>query len=143
MKERLIQAGSLVALGLLTQAAFSKASRMKILRRDNFTCVETGKRWDDGFYVMASHLDHDKTNPDYDEPHMGVTHSVEAHLNYHLDHVGQAEEIGLTEHQNNFAITALQNTNHIRWGWEEKQREKAIEELSQLSLDELNESLFG
>lgn len=140
MKEKLIFTATTAFAGWLAFNAFSKSTRRKILKRDNYTCVETGKRWDDGYYVMASHVDHDKTNPDYDEPYMGVTHSVEAHLNFHLDHRGQAEEIGLTEHQNDFAIMALQNTNHIRWGWEEQQREQAIK---QMTLDEINDSLFG
>lgn len=86
---------------LLSQFAFSKKSRQAILERDGYQCVETG-RTDN---LHASHIDHNRDNPDYDNPNNGRTLNIIAHLRDHILRVGQN---GLTQEQNDWAINKLE-----------------------------------
>lgn len=76
VKQTAILGGILLASTL----AFTYRARREILERDNYTCVETGKQWREGWNLNASHypLEH-KRGPDPD-PSAGRTLSVESHI---------------------------------------------------------------
>lgn len=128
---------SAAALGIawLSQFAFSKETRKKIGQRDHWACSDCGKRFDEGWMLHASHYDHDRDNPDYDSMETGRMQCVEDHLRFHQEHVGKSEEIGLSEDNNEFAIQALLRTD--------RRTRKYREEKPQMSLEEINQSLFG
>lgn len=109
--DKLIPIASLGILVLAVTNAFSRASRKKIGIRDGWQCQESGKRFADGHMIHTAHFDHDRTNPDYNKPYNGRCLSVKMHLQDHVDHIGSAEDIGLTEAQNNWAIQQLQKTD--------------------------------
>ena len=98
---------------ILFGLAFSKAIRKLIGKRDKWECQE--ETCDAAFYkgqmVHASHFNHDRSDPTYDTLEAGEILCVTHHLIYHQDHVGAAEEIGLEECQNDYAITQLKKTN--------------------------------
>lgn len=54
--------------------AFSTRVRKEIGRRDRWECQWEGgcdRSFKDGYMVQAAHYDHDKNNPDYDNPNNG------------------------------------------------------------------------
>lgn len=59
-----------------------------------------------GTQMDAMHLDHTR-NENYDNPAYGLYVTVNEHLLYHYVHVGIAEQIGLTEADNNRAIQLI------------------------------------
>lgn len=95
----------------LLAMAFSVAVRKLIGARDRWTCQDTGKKFSEGWMLHASHYNHDKSKPDYDSVDNGRMQSVSAHLQYHEDHVGKAEKIGLSERDNNYAIQKLREAD--------------------------------
>lgn len=97
--------------------AFSRKIRMKIGKRDKWTDQETNQRFVDGWMVHASHYNHDKSQPDYNTTQQGRIQSVESHLRYHESYVGRADQIGLTERENDWAIMQLRNTDHRTKKW--------------------------
>ncbi|MHA1910511.1 MAG: hypothetical protein ACTSYA_02340 [Candidatus Kariarchaeaceae archaeon] len=124
MKERelasnFVSSLSLVAIALL---AFSKKTRKEIGKRDGWRDVDTGESFFDGIMLHASHYSHDRRNPDYDTVGAGRMQTVTNHLKYHLDHVGNAKDIGLTEAQNNYAIKMLRKTPKRTRKWLTKNR---------------------
>jgi hypothetical protein len=62
---------------------FSETSRKEILQNSNNTC-ECGKSSRQGWRLQASHINHDKKSPDYDNPENGKCHCVGCHLDYHI-----------------------------------------------------------
>jgi hypothetical protein len=108
-------------IGILSLAAFSPASRRKILQRDGWQCQVTGKKASDGWMLHAAHKNHDKSLSNYDDPANGITLSVEAHLAMHIAARNQADTIGLSEAANDFAIASLLATERRTRKWLEKQ----------------------
>lgn len=114
--------------------AFSKSTRIDIGQRDHWTCQNedcddgTGqpKSYKNGWMVHASHINHDKEDPMYDEADSGEILCIAHHLLYHLAHIGSAEEIGLCEEANNFAVRKLQKTDERTVFWH-KNKEKLPE----------------
>lgn len=100
---KLLSFAAVVLLVLISGAAFSKKTRAEILQRDGGKSVISGATE----HLHASRLDHDKSKPWYNKAENGETLTVFEHLKFHKDHVGRAQEIGLKEHQNNFAIRML------------------------------------
>lgn len=140
-KERLIQVSAL-GFGLwLVNNAFSKQTRHEIGQRDGWACTVCGKQFCEGHMVHAAHDNHDRSNPDYDSPNTGRMLCVPHHLQHHQDYVGRAEEIGLTEQQNLWAIQQLMNTEPMTHEYLAKNAQ--ANGLRQMSLDELNAQLFG
>ena len=101
---------------------FSKKIRMLIGKRDNWTDQETGESFFDGFMVHASHYFHDKLRGDYDSPANGRIQSVTSHLKYHMDHIGNAAKIGLTEAKNSRAVELLKETPTMTRKWLERNK---------------------
>lgn len=102
--------------------AFSAAVRKLMGEKANWHCQQPGcdKSYATGFMQHASHFDHDKSQPYYDDPSNGAILCVEDHLNFHLAYRGQAEQIGLCEEANEHAINMLLNTEvHTNWWLEE------------------------
>jgi hypothetical protein len=141
MKERLVQAGALVFGLWLMNNAFSKQTRQQIGERDGWACTVCGKKFCEGHMVHAAHDNHDKRNPNYDDPNMGKILCVPHHLQQHKEHVGRAQKIGLTEQQNLWAIQQLLNTEPMTHEYLAKNAQASG--LRQMSLDELNDALFG
>jgi CDGSH-type Zn-finger protein len=63
--------------------AFSGHSATVIKERDNYTC-RCGRSQHKGYYVDASHQNHDKKDPYYNNPDNGITECVVHHLAHHL-----------------------------------------------------------
>lgn len=117
MKERemLLPALSLFATFLLLTTAFSRNSRDKIHRRDN-VCTECGA-WD---RLECSHLNHDKSRKEYDDPENGVLLCSLCHYLFHLAYKEDPTPIGLSKNDNDWAIEEI---------WKrlpEKQREVVV-----------------
>ena len=81
----------------------------------------SGKKFDDGHMLHAMHLDHDKNSPDYNNPEIGLLVTVKEHLDYHMQHIGRAAEIGLTESQNHGAISLLLETDEMTIEFRERE----------------------
>lgn len=92
--------------------AFSLNIRKLIGKRDNWHCTDEGceASFQKGDMVHASHFNHDKSDPKYDTVEAGRIQCVKHHLIYHQNHVGRAQEIGLCEEANNYAIRMLKKT---------------------------------
>lgn len=96
--------GGLVATGLLlSQCAFTSRVRHQILERDGYKCVDAG----DGPCVgglEASHLDHNRDNPHYNDPSNGETRCTRHHYYQHIREEGHN---GLIKKHNTWAIQKL------------------------------------
>ncbi len=89
--------------GLLSVALFSAFSsdvRRHILQRDGYRCVICGAQG----YLEASHIDHDKSKPRYNDPSNGRAMCPHCHWK---DHVNRAGRNGLPKHQNDWAIKKI------------------------------------
>lgn len=135
-KERLIQAGAL-GFGLwLVSNAFTKASREKIWQRAEGRSELSG----DYQHLECAHLDHSRSNPDYNNPDNGLLVTIYEHLNSpEVGHIPQREFYpesplpnGLTPEWNEAAIRLI-----------EQRLPPQCQELRQMSLSELNDALFG
>lgn len=92
--------GGLVATGLLlSQFAFTDAIRERILQRDNYTCVDQDDECLGG--IIASHINHDKHNRNYNSETNGVARCRYHEMMYHIDSEGRN---GLNKKQNMDAI---------------------------------------
>ena len=80
--------------------AFSRGTRSKIVERDNHQCVVCGAT----DHLEAAHYDHNKNNPNYDNPNNGRTLCTQDHL---LDHINRHGSNGITKRQNEWAIEQL------------------------------------
>ena len=80
--------------------AFSSGSRQKILERDGYKCVVCGKT----DCLEAAHKNHNRDNPNYNNPANGKTLCVEHHLE---DHIKNAGHNGLSRRANDWAIDKL------------------------------------
>lgn len=67
----------------LTTFAFHPSVAKEIKERDNYTCL-CGFGRKEGFKLHASHKDHDRRNPYYNNPENGTTLCVECHLREHI-----------------------------------------------------------
>jgi len=99
--------------GVPVLMAFSFAVRKAIGIRDGWKCQNDGcdKSFQNGDMVHASHINHDKSQQNYDSAGNGRIQCVDHHQQYHQDHVGNSRKIGLSENGNNWAINQLQNTD--------------------------------
>lgn len=71
----------------ITMLAFGKRSARVIGERDNWTCQNSGRRFQDGWLVHIAHY-HDRTEtgrPDYDNPENGRVLTIEEHLREHIE----------------------------------------------------------
>lgn len=108
------------ALLVLTLFGFSKAVRLAIGHRDQWTCQVDGcgKQFRDGHMVHAAHYPehHSKSDPLYDTTEGGRILCVEHHVQDHLDGTS------LGHHGDSYALDKLSNTDHRtieyrnRWG---------------------------
>lgn len=93
--------GGLVATGLLlSQFAFTSRVRKQIFKRDGGRCVVCGSTE----HLQAAHIDHNRDNPNYNNPKNGRMLCIADHL---LDHIDRAGRNGLLPHQNDWAISML------------------------------------
>ena len=108
-----------LALGValeLSRYAFSSRTKDEIKKRARET--HNGKLLSElshtnGVPMECAHIDHSKSNPDYDTPQNGVYVTIYEHLQDHINREGQN---GLSVHANKLAIEALQERIQI---WEE------------------------
>ena len=103
--------------------AFSLKVRKIIGERDGWHCQEEGceKSFQKGDMVHSSHISHDRSDPDYNSPDRGEVLCVEHHKRYHEEFIGHAEDIGLEECQNDWAIEQLEKTDEkTRWWRKQK-----------------------
>ena len=92
--------GGIIATGiLLSQFAFTDAVRERILQRDNYTCVDKDDECLGG--IIASHINHDKHNRNYNSETNGVARCRYHEMMYHIDSEGHN---GLNKKQNMDAI---------------------------------------
>jgi len=89
------------ALGIISQFAFSQASRKKILERDGYRSVWSG----DTERLHVAHSNHTKDST-YDDPSRGRTLTV---LEHYVDHYNRhgSSELGLTMAQNIYGLRKL------------------------------------
>lgn len=103
---------SILGLGLtlvFINSAFSKATARKIGTRAGWKSELSGKSFWDGFVLHMCHKDHTKDET-YDNPERGICLTVDEHQEMHEAAVGHAQDIGLSESQNNYAIRMLKKT---------------------------------
>ncbi len=74
----------LAILGI-SQAAFTYAVRREIGKRDNWTCQNCGKSFQNGWMVQAAHYDHDPRKKKYNDPKNGRILCTECHIQDELD----------------------------------------------------------
>lgn len=84
---------------LAISLAFSRQSRKKIYERDR-VCRVCGSV----SHLEAAHIDHNKSNPNYDDPSNGRLLCLPDHLE---DHITREGRNGLTVPQNRWAIHAM------------------------------------
>lgn len=102
--------------------AFSVAVRKMIGKRDSWTCQEDGcgKSYQTGWMVEATHNNHNKSEPSYDTVEAGKIRCIYHHLQQHENAQGHAQDIGLCENANNYAIRQLKKKDeHTIW-WRKK-----------------------
>lgn len=99
--------------------AFSSKTRQAIGKRDHWECQDEDcdKAFRNGDMVHASHLNHDKKRPEYDDVSNGLIECVDHHKERHKEAQGHAQDIGLTEAQNDWAILALEHTERHTKQW--------------------------
>jgi hypothetical protein len=97
-----ITVAALVAFGM----AFSLPVRRKIWQRDGGKSVWSGETEN----LQVAHIDHSKTNPNYDSETNGRLLTVQEHI---VDHVNREGRNGLPVHQNQWAIKRLKETAGI------------------------------
>lgn len=93
----------LSVLGLFTIAslsAFTKKARREILERDGYRSVKSGKKGN----LEASHIDHSRKNPKYNDPSNGRMLTTREH---YIDHYDRHERNGLPAHQNKWSLRVL------------------------------------
>lgn len=100
---------ALITISGLVALAFSRETAKKIGKRAGWKSEISGKSFWEGWVLHMAHLDHTK-NETYDNPERGICVTVEEHLAMHEAAVGHAQEIGLQECQNNYAIRMLKKT---------------------------------
>lgn len=91
--------------------AFSINVRKSIGKRDHWTCQDCGVQFKDGYMVHASHYNHDKTKPNYDDINNGRIQCVDCHEAWHVSHMGDEGEIGMNRTGNLAAIELLEATD--------------------------------
>ena len=104
-----ITIGALIAFGL----AFSVGVRKAIGARDKWHCQEDkcDASFQAGDMVHAAHNNHDKSKPTYNTTGAGKILCVPHHLQQHENARGRANNIGLKECQNDYAISRLKATS--------------------------------
>jgi len=93
------------SLALPLILAFSGKVRDRIIGRAGNRSELSGVESD--VTLHASHLNHDQSRPEYDTAENGIALTPKEHLIYHRVHRGRAQEIGLTEEDNESAIALL------------------------------------
>lgn len=61
---------------------FSKQVRVEMFVRDNATCQDCGRKWDDGWMLQAAHYDHSR-NRNYDCVENGRMLCIDCHIRDH------------------------------------------------------------
>jgi hypothetical protein len=74
-----------------TEFAFHPSVAREIKERDNYTCL-CGQGKKEGLKLHASHKDHNKNNPYYNNPENGTTLCIECHLREHIYLLQKANE---------------------------------------------------
>lgn len=89
--ERLAKIGLVLATLEVSRWAFSKSVRMEIGRRDDWTCQEEecGLSFNDGYWVQASHYDHNKKNPSHNTTGNG---RILCTLHHAIEHLEKGDE---------------------------------------------------
>lgn len=100
LKEVVIPLATFGLLSIALFGAFSRKTKYEIHRRDGWRCVGCGSKYP----LEASHFDHNKSNPEYDNPANGDTRCPTCHLKEHIEKAGKN---GLSLETNDWAITQL------------------------------------
>jgi hypothetical protein len=79
-----LKIGIPIATAMLATGAFSPETKSVIRNRANGVS-ELSRDMVAGLPHHCSHLDHDKRNPDYDDPYNGVYATIWEHLQMHID----------------------------------------------------------
>lgn len=85
---------------------FNYFAKKEIKERDRDTCQGCGVSGRT-HQLEASHINHSKKSPDYNNSENGEMLCRPCHYNYHLSHQGRAKEIGLRESENDWAINSI------------------------------------
>jgi hypothetical protein len=79
--------------------AFGRQVAIEIKEKAGWQCEVTGKRYEDGWKLDASHkYTHDKRNPRYNDPDNGICLCLEEHLKQHIELYWDAIENGTDEY---------------------------------------------
>lgn len=87
--------------------AFSRSVAIEIKERACWQCEVTGKRYEDGWRLDASHkYTHDRNDPRYNDPDNGICLCLEEHLKQHIELYWDSIEHG-TEQYRDWAYHSL------------------------------------
>ena len=133
IKNRAIDALQFIAVvGVIFEVsnwAFDHRSRNLIWERAKGRSEVTGLN---GRPLECSHIDHDRQSGYYQHPDNGLLLRDVEHLAYHIDFIGRARSIGLTEQGNDYAIEQIQKRV------EEYNYNNAIEQFDSIDIVELS-----
>lgn len=105
----LLELSLIAGIVVLSQFAFSKKTAREIGTRAHWKSEISGKSFWDGWVLHMAHLIHTKDDT-YDDADRGIAVTVLEHLKMHQDAKGHADDIGLNECQNDYAIRMLKKT---------------------------------
>ena len=89
--------------------AFGKATAVEIKNRANWICEVSGRRYEDGWKMDASHrYTHDKNDPKYNDPDNGICLSLPEHLKQHIDIYKDSLLNGYTQDYKDWARASVQ-----------------------------------
>lgn len=130
--------GMNVAMMLATGLAFSHRIRALIKERAGYKSELSGRR---DRPLEVAHLDH-QHNANYNSEENGILLTDIEHAGHHIRHRGNAEAIGLAEHQNEWAIGAIltrvfnfSRSNGIPDEQTQAEIQQAVETLSNIEVD--------
>ncbi len=108
MKEKLVHLNAISLLLLLSipLLSFSRKTREQIWERDGGVCQSCGQTHQFA-QLECSHQNHDRKSKAYDDPANGALNCLMCHYLFHLAHKGVANQIGLSEHNNDRAIQGI------------------------------------
>lgn len=109
-----------IALYELGNLAFSKSVRQEIGRRDGWKCQTCGNSFQQGYMVQAAHYDHDRSNPDYDDPSNGRILCTQCHIDEEREN-GHLNSVRLLERTQTI-YTFDRQKNPDKYGGQEQER---------------------
>lgn len=87
-------AAVLLPLFFLIPLQFDKFIRKYIFKRDRARCTMCGRKWDDGWMLECSHIDHNHKARHYNDPSNGFLACIPCHASFHEQLARKCAHIG-------------------------------------------------